>query len=59
MVLHIHIPQILTLGLMLLSTMLSICDHGKVDKNAFNAWYVVIGNTVLVCLLVWGGFFHA
>ena len=46
------------LVIMQMSLLLNVIDHGQRKTGRENAWHSVIGTTIMLGLLYWGGFFH-
>jgi hypothetical protein len=53
---HLGIPQIIYLALLIFGLGISIAKHGKPRSNE-NFWMSLISATIIISLLMWGGFF--
>lgn len=51
-------PQIIYLSLIFVSILLHANKHGKPKDGKYNIWYVLIGQTIVMLCLYYGGFFN-
>jgi len=55
---NLGIPQLIILGLVILSWGIHIAKHGDPKVTKWNFWLDLISSTINLGLLWWGGFFH-
>lgn len=53
------LPSIVFLALVLLNLGITIFEHGKPKTGNNNFWISLIGNSITIAILYWGGFFDA
>jgi heme/copper-type cytochrome/quinol oxidase subunit 4 len=51
-------PQIIILVLLIVELLLVSYLHGKEKSGNYNFWSTLISTSIIIGLLVWGGFFN-
>jgi hypothetical protein len=57
MTLILGIPQLILLGLTVLSLGIHLAKHGEPKGTSWNFFHVAIADAIVLVLLYWGGFF--